>query len=67
LPDAEPLLLDNIDPRLMPASQRPDLSPVYSFNDAGIWRGGAMRSAREVPALSLWADLQARVMAEMRL
>jgi len=66
-PDAEPLLLDNIDPRLLPASRRPDLSPVYGFNDSGLWRGGVMRSARDVAILSPWNDLQLRVMAEMRM
>ena len=31
-PDAEPLLLDNLQPQMLPASQRPDLLPVYEFN-----------------------------------
>ena len=32
-PRAEPLILDNLDGRILPASQRPDLTPVYTFND----------------------------------
>jgi predicted transglutaminase-like cysteine proteinase len=36
-PDAEPLILDNIEPDILPASQRPDLEPVYSFNGLGLW------------------------------
>ncbi|WP_221933234.1 transglutaminase-like cysteine peptidase [Legionella israelensis] len=36
-PDAEPLILDNLEPRILPASQRPDLIPVYSFNGDGLW------------------------------
>lgn len=32
-PEAEPLILDNLDPRVRPAAQRADLEPVYSFND----------------------------------
>ncbi len=33
LPDAIPLILDNLDKQVRPASERPDLVPVYSFND----------------------------------
>lgn len=38
-PDAngQPLILDNINPRILPASKRQDLKPVYSFNDTGLW------------------------------
>lgn len=36
-PDAEPLVLDNIDPRVRPASEREDLQPVYGFNGDSIW------------------------------
>lgn len=36
-PDAEPLILDNINSNILPASQRPDLEPVYSFNGLGLW------------------------------
>lgn len=38
-PGAEPLILDNLDPVIRPASQRRDLVPVYSFNGTGLWRG----------------------------
>ena len=31
-PKAEPFLLDNIIPQMVPASKRPDLLPVYEFN-----------------------------------
>jgi len=31
-PEAEPLLLDNLLPQMLPASKRPDLLPVYEFN-----------------------------------
>ena len=36
-PDAEPLILDNINSNILPASERPDLEPVYSFNGLGLW------------------------------
>lgn len=31
-PDAEPLILDNLLTTILPASERPDLIPVFSFN-----------------------------------
>ena len=36
-PNAEPLVLDNLNPKILPASQRNDLLPVYSFNANGLW------------------------------
>ena len=35
--DADPLILDNLEPTIRQAAQRPDLVPVYSFNDEAIW------------------------------
>ena len=35
--ESEPLILDNINPEILPASQRSDLEPVYSFNGLGLW------------------------------
>jgi len=52
-PDAEPLILDNLVPDIKPASQRPDLEPVYSFNDDDLWtatgqtRKGAATQVRQ--------------------
>ena len=37
-PDAEPLVLDNLDPEIKPASERADLVPTYSFNADGLWK-----------------------------
>jgi predicted transglutaminase-like cysteine proteinase len=36
-PEAEPLVLDNLEQTVRQASERPDLVPVYSFNDEAIW------------------------------
>jgi predicted transglutaminase-like cysteine proteinase len=33
----QPLILDNLDPRIRPASERGDLLPVYSFNNHGVF------------------------------
>jgi predicted transglutaminase-like cysteine proteinase len=65
-PNAEPLLLDNLIPDIRPASRRSDLTPVFSFNSAGIWVGGATQSASNNPGakLSRWRDLIDRMQQE---
>jgi len=55
-PDAEPLVLDNLEDSVRGASQRPDLIPVYSFNDEEVWvelkgRVGSPRQIRNWSAL----------------
>lgn len=36
-PGAEPLVLDNIKDKILPASKRTDLVPIYSFNGDSVW------------------------------
>ncbi len=36
-PDVEPLILDNLIADVRPASRRPDLRPVFSFSESGIY------------------------------
>ena len=36
-PSAIPLILDNLKSDLLPASQRKDLLPIYSFNGSKLW------------------------------
>lgn len=55
-PDADPLVLDNLEDSVRPASQRPDLIPVYGFNDEEVWvelqgRAGSPRQIRNWSAL----------------
>ncbi len=64
-PTAEPLILDNLRPEVMPASLRPDLTPVFSFNTEGLWQGvGAVTAGDPLARLSLWRELVAKVRAE---
>ena len=65
-PDAEPMILDNLVPEVRPASQRPDLKPVFSFNGEGLWQGvGAQRVADDAQArLSRWREVLAKARAE---
>ena len=55
-PDAEPLVLDNLQPGIRPAGARPDLSPVFSFNAEGLWQGvGSIRANGDpLVRLSKW-------------
>jgi predicted transglutaminase-like cysteine proteinase len=57
-PQAEPLVLDNLIGDLRPASRRPDLAPVFSFNSEGLWQGTSEASAGDPTArLSRWRDV----------
>ena len=65
-PGGEPLILDNLDDRVRPASEREDLVPVYSFNDDDVV---LVRDARKSNPLQIraWRDLQQKLDAEARL
>jgi len=66
-PDAEPVVLDNINPTILPASRRTDLIPVYSFNGSGLWlakeQSGRGQSVGGSDRIGHWRDLQARLRA----
>jgi predicted transglutaminase-like cysteine proteinase len=64
-PGAEPLILDNLRPEVLPASLRADLTPVFSFNTEGLWQGvGQVTAGDPLARLSLWRELVAKVRAE---
>jgi predicted transglutaminase-like cysteine proteinase len=64
-PDAEPLILDNLITDIRPASRRPDLSPVFSFNAEGLWQGVTGASAGDpVVRLSRWREVFLKAKAE---
>jgi len=68
-PDSEPLVLDNINKTIQPASNRTDLLPVYSFNGSGLWlakeQTGRAQSVGGSDRIGHWRDLQARLRAAM--
>ena len=68
-PDAEPLVLDNINKTIQPASNRNDLLPVYSFNGSGLWlakeQTGRGQSVGGSDRIGHWRDLQSRLRAAM--
>jgi predicted transglutaminase-like cysteine proteinase len=64
-PTSTPLILDNLVEDVMPADQRPDLTPVFSFNDAGLWTGNAAApAANATERLSRWRELLAKMQQE---
>ena len=66
-PNAEPLVLDNLDTTIRPASKRPDLQPVFSFNGEGIFSGitgSDKATAGGIGRLSRWEDAWRRIRAE---
>jgi len=66
-PGAVPLVLDNLNKRILTANTRTDLAPVYSFNGDGLWlaksRGKGMRVGTS-KRINLWQDLKARMKRE---
>jgi predicted transglutaminase-like cysteine proteinase len=65
-PGAEPTILDNLITELRPASRRPDLVPVFSFNSEGLWQGVGPQAAAGDPTarLSRWREVLAKAHAE---
>jgi len=64
-PDAEPLILDNLITEVRPASRRPDLTPVFSFNSDGLWQGVGPQAAGDPSVrLSRWREVLAKARAE---
>ncbi|WP_414705741.1 cysteine protease LapG [Pseudomonas sp.] len=65
-PNAMPLVLDSLIDVIKPASQRPDLLPVYAFNGEGLWLPGAQGNKKvgDTKRLSRWQDLLKKMTAE---
>ncbi|AOB38257.1 transglutaminase [Bordetella parapertussis] len=61
-PNAVPLVLDSLISTIMPANERRDLTPVFSFNADGVYVDG--KQASPVDRLSRWRDLLLRMERE---
>ncbi|PSW25480.1 sulfate adenylyltransferase [Photobacterium swingsii] len=62
-PAAVPLLLDNLDGEIKPATERLDLLPIYSFNGSQLWlmkQKGQGQLAGDAAKLSAWNDVRLR-------
>lgn len=66
-PSSVPVILDNINKKILPATQRSDLAPVYSFNGTHLWlmkERGRGKLAGESSRINLWNELRARFKAD---
>jgi predicted transglutaminase-like cysteine proteinase len=72
-PDAEPLILDNLNPAILPASARADLKPVFSLGQQDLAPTepfdslsvrDRMKAATQKSRLTTWQDLVRRAKAE---
>ena len=66
-PGAEPLILDNIEKTILPASQRDDLLPIYSFDVRNIWLAkarGKKLQADSMQSLPKWRGVNERMQLE---
>lgn len=64
-PQSEPLILDNLIPEISTASNRKDLSPIFSFNDKGLWVGNSNKPKGDAQSsLSKWRDVLMRMQAD---
>jgi len=67
-PEAEPLILDNINKTVLPASQRTDLLPIYSFNGDSLWLAkarGRKLKADSQKSLPQWGEVNKRMLQEL--
>lgn len=65
-PGAIPLILDNANPRVLPATERRDLKPIFSFNSDALWIGESGQTTDVAPSsrLSQWRQVINRAQAE---
>jgi predicted transglutaminase-like cysteine proteinase len=63
-PEAEPLILDSLESKILKASLRQDLKPVYSFNGDGLWlakQRGQNTLMGKPNSLGKWDELMKRM------
>jgi len=67
-PDADPLILDNVERRILPLSQRRDLALVAAFNRTGWWTMASGSTQYRGPTIPLanWHAMMARYLGTAR-
>jgi predicted transglutaminase-like cysteine proteinase len=65
-PGAMPLILDNMNGAVLPAAQRQDLTPIFSFNADDLWISGSTQPSTASPRarLSRWRQVLERMAEE---
>jgi predicted transglutaminase-like cysteine proteinase len=62
---AVPLVLDNLNPEIKPATERKDLAPVYTFNGQGLWlakeRAAGKSRSSSASNIALWRQMTSRM------
>lgn len=65
-----PLVLDNYNKKVLPATKRPDLKPIYSFNGYGLWLAkakGLGKKVRNKHGLKSWVDMIERIEEDVKI
>ncbi|WP_229785868.1 transglutaminase-like cysteine peptidase [Shewanella litoralis] len=63
-PSSLPLVLDNLNRKVLSANRRPDLKPIYSFNGQGLWLAkahGLSSSKPDSKGTNDWSTLMLRI------
>ena len=63
-PNKSPYVLGNFNKKLLPASQRTDLIPIYSFNGQGLWLAkskGLGNKIENSQGVSAWNTMLKRI------
>ena len=63
-PSSLPLVLDNLNRKVLSANRRPDLKPIYSFNGQGLWLAkahGLGSSKPDSKGTNDWSSLMQRI------
>lgn len=68
-PGADPLILDNLDGGIRPAAERPDLVPVYMFNDDDLQfaKDGAAAVRHDAQSIRKWRGVMEKLARELTL
>ncbi|MCG8667857.1 MAG: transglutaminase-like cysteine peptidase [Pseudomonadales bacterium] len=63
-----PLVLDNLTNNILPANERRDLVPVYSFNGDGLWKAKQQGDTRlgNADDIVMWRELRDRMPLQLR-
>lgn len=62
--DGDPLILDNINPDVLPGSRRADLTPVFSFNTEGLWSAKELKGRDQSGTHKNWSDTWKKVQSD---
>lgn len=63
-PSSIPFVLDNFNNKLLPATKRRDLKPIYSFNGQGLWLAkakGLGKKIKNTSGVSAWDNMLERI------